>query len=316
MKFLENLTKKTSIFQRTIGLNINQFDLLTDRFAPHWEKAEEQRKLKADRKRKIGAGHPYKFESLKEKLLIVLLYYKLYLTQEFLGVLVDLDQANVSRLLQKMLLLIEKAADPELVSYLDKIKTEHISAEKTKDWAAFFARNPELKDVSIDATEQSCHRSQNDEEQKKHYSGKKKKHTLKTQVSVASTGRIMDVSRTYPGSVHDKKIIDTEQTIEKFPLKTCLRFDSGYQGVKEHNKLHYIVLPFKKPKNKELSDLAKELNRANSKRRVIAEHAISRLKKFRICSNLYRGALKSYNQTFRNVVSILNFKLANPSVIR
>jgi len=315
MKFLEKLIKKTNVFQRTIGLTIQQFDLLVEKVAPHWNIEEEKRKLQRNRKRKIGAGHPYKLQDLRQKILAVLLYYKLYLTQEFLGVVIDLDQANISRLLKKILPLIEQAADPEMAAYFNKIKNEQEAAEKTNDWATFFAKHPELKDVSTDATEQQCYRSQDNDVQKEHYSGKKKRHTIKTQISVTPSGRILDVSESYPGSIHDKTVIDQEETIKKFPTKTCLRFDSGYQGVKEDNPDHYIVLPTKKPKGKELSGLAKEHNRINSKRRVIAEHAYSRLKKFRILGNLYRGPIQSYNQIFRSIASILNFKLANPAIV-
>jgi hypothetical protein len=137
MKFLEKLTKKINIFQRIVGLTNEQFNILVEKVAPNWENAEEERKLQSIRKRKIGAGHPYKFEELREKLLIVLLYFKLYLTQEFLGMIVDLDQANISRLLKKMLPLIEKSADPEMAIYLKKIKDDHVLAEKTNNWEAF-----------------------------------------------------------------------------------------------------------------------------------------------------------------------------------
>lgn len=129
-----------------------------------------------------------------------------------MGIVVDLDQANISRLLKKMLPLIEKSADPKMATYFNKINDDHAAAEKTNNWQAFFAKHPDLKDVSIDATEQQCHRSKDNEKQKDHYPGKKKRHTLKTQTSVSSTGLILDVSETYPGSIHDKKIIDQEQT--------------------------------------------------------------------------------------------------------
>lgn len=258
MKFLENIIKKTKIFQRTLGLTNQQFNLLVNKLAPHWEKAEKQRKLNYHRRRKIGAGHPYKHQSLHHKLLIVLLYYKLYVTQEFLGLLIDMDQANVSRLLQKMLPLIEQAADPELATYLNKIKEEYAIAEKTNNLPDFFERHPDLKDVAFDATEQQRFRPKNEVKQKEYYSGKKKKHTIKTQASVARTGRALDISNSYPGSIHDKKIIDHEKTIEKFPEKSCLRGDSGYQGIKQLHPDHYIVLPTKKPKGQKLSDLAKE----------------------------------------------------------
>lgn len=315
MKFLEKLIKKTNILQRTIGLKIEQLNKLVEQLVPHWNNAEKARKSKISRKRKIGAGHPYKYQTLREKVIIVLLYYKLYLTQEFLGTIVDLDQANVCRLLKKLLPLIEKAADPELASYLEEAKQVYEAMEKVNNWGSFLQRNPDLRDVSTDATEQACHRSKDYETQKQHYSGKKKNHTLKTQISVSSSGRILDVSKTYPGSVHDKTVIDKEETIKKFPQKTCLRFDSGYQGIKDNNPDHYIVLPTKKPKGKELSSLAKQHNRTNSKRRVISEHVYSRIKKFRVLGNLYRGSLESYNQIFRSIASILNFKLANPVML-
>lgn len=61
---------------------------------------------------------------------------------------------------------------------------------------------------------------QDNEEQQVHYSGKKKQHTVKVQLSFAATGRILDISNTYPGSVHDKKILDQEGTVKKIPQKT------------------------------------------------------------------------------------------------
>jgi len=314
MKFLEKLIKKTNIFQRTVGLSLKQFNILLNRLENSWTAAEKQRKSNDNRKRKIGAGHPYKFQSLEHKFLIVLLYYKLYLTQEFLGIIIDLDQANVSRLLKNMLPLIEQTADPELATYLKNVKDLQSSDERINNLAELLEKYPDLKDVSIDAEEQPCYRSKKNETQKNYYSGKKKRHTVKTQLSVSKTARILDVSDMYGGSVHDKTIIDQEETVQKFPTKICLRFDSGYQGVKQKNPEHYIVLPTKKPKGKELSKLAKEHNRVNSQRRVIVEHVISRLKKFRICGNVYRGPMESHNQTIRNVASILNFKLANSTI--
>src|SRR5437762_3238188 len=160
MKFLEKLTKKTKTFQRTVGLSLQQFNTLTKRLENNWLIAEEQRKDHKNRKRKIGAGHPYKFESMNEKLLVILLYYKLYLTQEFLGMIVDIDQANISRLLAKMLPLIEKTADPELMTYLKDVQKLQSSSARINNLTDFFAAFPDLKDVSIDATEQPCYRSE------------------------------------------------------------------------------------------------------------------------------------------------------------
>lgn len=316
MKLLKKLISKPKIFQRVIGLKFEQFRLVANRLKPIWEQAELLRKTRDFRKRGIGGGRPYEL-AIDEMVIMFLLYYKTYITQEFVGCMVNLDQANVSRLLKKMLPLIHQAADPEFATYLVKAKEEFDktpAASRINTWSAFLQKYPDLKDVSTDATEQQCYRLSDYEEQKKYYSGKKKKHVLKTQISISALGRILDVSATVPGSVHDKKLIDQERTVEKFPEKTTQRFDSGYQGLVEEYPKHYVITPTKKQRNKELSPLAKEMNRVHSKRRVIAEHGISRIKKFRICSGLYRGKMSDYNKVFRNVVALINFKLATSTI--
>jgi hypothetical protein len=275
-----------------------------------WEKAEFERKYREGRKRKIGGGRAYKLKLLEHKLITFLLYYKLYVTQEFLGIILDIDQANIARLIKKIAPLIEQAADPALAKYLTQAKSEcNEESKRISDWEEFLQRYPELRDVSIDATEQKCFRSQDYETQKNHYSGKRKQHSLKTQIAVSATGKILDVSQTYPGSVHDKTILDQEKTPKKFPRKTAQRYDLGYQGAVQEYPQHYLILPHKKPRGDDLSPLAKELNQMHSRRRVVAENALSRVKKFRICADQYRGLTDNYNQIFRGVAAILNFKL-------
>jgi hypothetical protein len=312
MKFLDKLIKKPQVFQRTIGLNIEQFRILAEKLRPEWEKAEKKLKERESRKRKIGGGRSCKLETIEAKLAAILMYYKTYMTQEFLGTVIDLDQSNVSRLIAKLMPLIEQAADPELRTFIAKMKAEYEALspqQKIGDWQTFFQQHPDVRESATDATEHQCYRSKNYEVQKKHYSGKKKMHTLKTQLTVASTGRILDVSNTYPGSVHDKTLLDQEKTIEKLPERTCQRLDLGYQGVVQKYPKHYAIIPIKKPKKNELTPLEKELNQLHSSKRIIAEHVISRLKKFKICKNTFRGRIGNYNQIFSSVAALLNFKL-------
>lgn len=202
MKFLDKVTKNKNKFQRLVGIKPELLTTLTKRLEAHWEALELKAKTAKDRKRAIGAGHPYKLESLEEKLIVVLLYYKLYVTQELLGLIVGLDQSNVSRLLNKMASIIEKAADPELATYLQAGQED---CKRLGSWSDFIVKYPDLKDVSTDATEQQVFRPFDEKQQKEHFSGKKKRHTVKTQISVSTRGRVIHVSQTYPGSVHDKK---------------------------------------------------------------------------------------------------------------
>lgn len=70
-----------------------------------------------------------------------------------------------------------------------------------------FAKTQELSKeevdalINIDATEQPIERPQ--KVQKKYYSGKKKRHTLTTEVRVTRKGRTVHVSEPEPGSMHD-----------------------------------------------------------------------------------------------------------------
>jgi hypothetical protein len=314
MKFLDKITRNEARFQRYIGLSFKQLDLLTQRLEATWNKAEFARLNRKGRTREVGGGHPYKLKQTRDKIIAALLYYKQYITQELLGDLIEVDQANISRLLKKMLPLIEEAADPALKIYLAQAKDD--CQNRIGTLRELYERHPDLRDVSTDANEQQCFRSQNYEIQKKYYSGKSKQHTIKTQISVTVRGRILDVSKSYPGSIHDKKIIDEEKTIEKFDKRVPHRFDSGYQGIKKEHPDHYLILPAKKPKGRELLPIEKEHNRANSKRRIIAEHTFARIQKFRICATTFRQPLSAHNQTFRNIVALLNFKLECPMAIK
>jgi len=309
MKFLEKLILKPKIFQRVIGLSVEQLILLSEQVYPLWQKQESKRLSRKNRKRAMGAGRQYTFKTIKEKVAVVLFYYKSYPTQELLGMILDTDQSTISRLFHRIIPLIEEAADPEMKTFLSNVKAimhkEHI---KTLD--QLFLKFPELKDVSTDATEQSCYRSTDYEQQKEYYSGKSKKHAIKTQILVSYNGKLLDISKSYPGKVHDKKIMDQERTIEKLPEIVPQRFDSGYQGIINEYPQHYLILQRKKPKGKPLANIDKELNWANSKRRIIAEHIISRLKKFKILSNVFRNKLFNYNVIFRGVAAILNFRLS------
>jgi len=211
-----------------------------------------------------------------------------------------------------MLPLIELAADPKLNEYLSEAKKAWEDLKRPGSWTEFLESHPELRDVSTDATEQKCYRSKKYEKQKLFYSGKAKKHTIKTQITAASygsSGKILDVSDSYPGSTHDKTILDIEKTPLKFPGKTPQRFDSGYQGAHKDYASHYIIIPVKKPKGGKLTDLEKEHNTAHSRRRVRSEHAIAKVKKFKMFGGLFRQPLEVYNQEFRNIAALINFKM-------
>jgi hypothetical protein len=60
-----------------------------------------KRKENIKRERKFGAGRPFKLD-VKNRCLMLLVYYRLYITYTLDGFLFDLDQSNVCRDIQKI----------------------------------------------------------------------------------------------------------------------------------------------------------------------------------------------------------------------
>lgn len=84
-----------------------------------------------------------------------------------------------------------------------------------------------LKDVYIDGVERPVQRSSSYKNQEMDYSGKKKRHTKKN-IVITSRTRILALSSTDPGSVHDLTVLRKAEFLEGVD-DTTLWVDSGFQ---------------------------------------------------------------------------------------
>lgn len=115
--------------------------------------------------------------------------------------------------------------------------------------------------------------------------------------------RILWLSPTYDGSVHDKKIAD-EQPL-RLPAGITLWQDTGFLG---HNPENVTVkMPVKKTKGKELTTEQKRKNREISSFRIIVEHAIGGVKRCRIVKERFR----CYKFGFNDLVMLIACGLHN-----
>jgi Helix-turn-helix of DDE superfamily endonuclease len=106
----DRLSKKPLLFKSFTGLTVKEFDEIYDkeivkRYCKHEIKRLSNRK--DSRKRSIGAGRPFKLD-IKNRFLMLLVYYRLYITYTLAGFLFDLDQSNICRDIQKLESLIRK----------------------------------------------------------------------------------------------------------------------------------------------------------------------------------------------------------------
>lgn len=272
---LQKLYKNQKNFQRLTGLSPNKFQELLLKILPLFKEKELKKKLSIDRQRKIGGGRKAKL-SLDGMLFALLVYYRTYSNHVFIGMIMGIDDSNVCRYFRKV--------EP-LMAGIFRIPERKIDLSLT-----------EIKELVIDATEQETERRDGSG-----YSGKKKKQTIKTQITVTSEGKIKSVSKSIKGNIHDKKLYDqtrcyTDRKVEK-------KADLGYVGTG-------CQTPIKKPKGKYLTPEQKLYNRQFSKERIIVEHVIAHLKKFRILSYKFRNRISSYNLIFKNIAGLRNFVTA------
>ncbi|MER5176551.1 MAG: transposase family protein [Candidatus Nitrosocosmicus sp.] len=99
----ERLSKKPLLFKSFTGLTVKEFDdIYYKEIVKRYDKHELKRLTKRKfRKRSIGAGRPFKLD-VKNRFLILLVYYRLYITYTLAGFLFDLDQSNICRDIQKI----------------------------------------------------------------------------------------------------------------------------------------------------------------------------------------------------------------------
>jgi hypothetical protein len=265
------ISKSPIIFNRLFGVSVSQFDEILLKIEPQWEKQVINLYKRP--------GRDYKLE-LADMLLMLMLYYRSYITQMFIGFLFGIDDSRVCRIIQKL--------EPILAKEMALTKTKHLSKE-------------DLESLIIDATEQPIERPQKN--QKKYYSGKKKRHTIKTEIRITRKGRIVHVSRSRRGAMHDFALHKEEPPI---PPESRAFVDSGYQGL---DKLHQATeLPYKATKTKQLDKEEKEYNHALSRFRVIVENVIGDIKTFKILSDRYRNKRKRYGIKFHIISGIVNLK--------
>jgi hypothetical protein len=95
MLTVKKLRRKPKHFHNFTGLTLSS-STNCSRPEPLYEQAEQERLENPNRLRARGAGRNFDLE-LSERLLMSLMYFRLYVTQTLLGYLFDLDSSNVNR---------------------------------------------------------------------------------------------------------------------------------------------------------------------------------------------------------------------------
>ena len=130
--------------------------------------------------------------------------------------------------------------------------------------------------------------------QRKHYSGKKKRHTRKALVIVDGRRRIGCLSPGKRGARHDKRLAGQQHLVANIPPEVSILADSGFQGMRHAG----MCLPFKASKKHPLNEEQRQWNTLLAGVRVKAEHGIGGMKRYNAVAGVYRNRLPKTDERF------------------
>ncbi|WP_109234880.1 IS5 family transposase [Orientia tsutsugamushi] len=273
MKFDQIKELKDEKFRRLTGVRKGIFSKMVDILS----KADGLKKSKGGRKNKLN---------LEEQLLMALEYLREYHTYFHIGQNYGISESSAYKAVKWVEDTIVKHPNFALPGCKALMKSD---------------MNYEV--VLIDATETPIERPK--KKQKFYYSGKKKRHTLKTQIVLDKKTHQVICTDFLNGKKHDFRLFKKFKILIHPKVKVIT--DTGYQGIQKiHNNSE---LPKKKSKKNPLTKNDKKNNRRLAAARVVNENVIGMLKRFKIIADKYRNRRKRFGLRFNLISGIYNFEL-------
>lgn len=260
-------------FKRRFGVKRKTFEKMIETLTPLW------------RPRPKPGAKP-KLE-LTDRVLLTLAYWREYRTYFHVGSSWGVSESTVCRIVH----WVEAA--------LMQSPRFHLPGKK-RLWQGF--ARPEV--VVMDVTESPIERPKR--RQRRFYSGKKKRHTLKCQLVIEPDTRRILCTFFGKGRQHDFKLFQ-RSGIHFHPATRSLQ-DKGYQGIQHLHSNSEV--PKKKPRGGELSREDKAYNRKLAKERIGIEHINRRLKTFRILAERYRNRRRRFGLRRNLIAAIYNLEYA------
>jgi hypothetical protein len=308
---LDPLRQHPSVFRHLTGLTVALFDALAADVLPALALADRRRRDRPGRRRAPGAGHPCALGAADQVLLTVL-WLRHYPTQEVLGFLFGVSDSAAKRALDRCLPVLEQAGK-------DTMRVPDPGRFRRKDLPRLLADTPGLA-VIVDTFEQRVQRPQR--RQRAHYSGKKKCHTLKSQLAVSEDGLVVHVADSVPGPRADLEVLDGSGLRGLLPAGVGILGDLAYvglnnprrrrrgtrrrRGARARRRRAQGATPRRKPRGRPRPLADRRYNRAFARRRIKVEHTIGRLRRFRSLAEVDRHHRRGHSARVRAVAGLVN----------
>ena len=294
----ERLQRFPSVFKSMTGLRVVQFDALIADVLPRFHAAEAARLSRPNRQRAIGGGPGFDLDP-RNQILLSVIWLRLYPIHEVLAYLFGISDTTVGRAIARVLPLLEASGQ-------DTMRMPDPGRKRRRSLDALLNDTPELA-VVIDTFEQPIQRPQERNVADTYFSGKKKRHTLKSQVAVnEETGQIVDVPESARGPAADIKLLEDSKLLERLPPGVGGIGDLAYVGIEKLHPQGLGAAPRRKPRGKERPAEDVCYNRAFAKRRIVVEHTIGRMRRYQSITQLDRNHRQHHTARVRAVAGLVN----------
>ncbi len=312
-----------NVLHSLTGLRPAEFEALVRDVRPLQRAAQHKRLTlnRPDRLRGVGGGHPFALP-FEEQILLAVMWLRLYPTHEVLGFLFGVDPTTVGRLLGRILPVLAQAGK-------DTMKMPDPGRKHRRSFDELLRELPDLA-VVIDSFEQQVQRPQGPDptnrksksEADRWYSGKKKTHTIKSQVGVdVHTGAVCDVGESVRGPTADITLLKQSRLMERLPKGVGGEGDLAYVGIGELHPqgTRYGNTPRRKPRGADKhrprgqvkprppEDVA--YNKAFAKRRIVVENTLCRMRTYQAITQTDRNHRKMHTERVQAVAGLVNRKM-------
>jgi hypothetical protein len=287
----EYIEKHPSETQRMLGIDYDQLiQLITQAenlYARQKTSLESQKTLLI----KPGSGIPPKL-TIADQIILTLVYLHNLPTFQMLGVQFGIGESTANYIFHRWVKILR---DLLPASVLEQVK-------KNDDERAWVLENLNDIELIVDSYDQPIQRPTDNEEQKKNYSGKQKRHTKKNQVIVMPSGKeIVDVVVGETGATADINIWRKQ--------RASLEKSQKFQGDKAYVGEPLINTPHKKPRQGVLTPAQKRANKSKAQKRIFVEHLIRLLKIWRVASERFRLKAKNYERVILVVCGLVRWRI-------
>jgi DDE superfamily endonuclease/Helix-turn-helix of DDE superfamily endonuclease len=277
--------------QRLIGVKYEQLEqLIKQANALH---TERQQKIEIEKIRIINKGGGRKIKlSNEEQIILTLTYLRHLTTFQLLGIQFGVSESTANNIFNYWFPILQELLPSSLLEQVKKNASDYeIVQEILTDY-----------ELIVDSAEQPRERPEEYKEQKKYYSGKKKNHTFKNQITVLPDGKdIVDIIAGQAGPTSDITLFRKGK--KSFNKNQKFQGDKGYEGESS------IKVPIKKPKKGELTLFQKSKNKELASERIFVEHLIRMMKIFRVASERFRLNPSKYEKIIMTICGLVRFRI-------